>query len=82
LRTIDLGIDARSPLTPAQIATVQGWRPRHSDGAAAVVARAEARRLAAAVITLGTELEANHKALAEHVDRMAPASWPSTGWAR
>ena len=72
LRTLDLGIDARSPLTPDQITTVQGWRPRHSDGPAAVVARAEARRLAAAVITLGAELEANQKALAEHVDRMAP----------
>ncbi|MGY3320797.1 IS110 family RNA-guided transposase [Arthrobacter sp. TE12232] len=72
LRTLDLGIDARSPLTGAQVATVQGWRARQGDGAAATVARAEARRLASAVIALGTELEANHLALAEHVQLMAP----------
>jgi hypothetical protein len=39
LRTPDLGIDARSPLTAAQITTVQGWRARQGDGAAAAVAR-------------------------------------------
>ncbi|MBB6407145.1 transposase [Arthrobacter sp. AZCC_0090] len=72
LRTLDLGIDARSPLTAAQVTTVQGWRARPGDGAAAAVARAEARRLASAVITLGTELEDNQRALAEHVQLMAP----------
>jgi transposase len=72
LRTLDLGIDACSPLTAAQIATVQGWRARQGDGAAATVARAEARRLASAVIALGTELEANQLALAGHVQLMAP----------
>lgn len=60
VRTLDLGIDARSPLTAAQIATVQGWRARQGDGAAA------------AVIALGTELEDNQRALAEHVGLMAP----------
>ncbi|MET3946327.1 transposase [Arthrobacter sp. UYCu512] len=72
LRTLDLGIDARSPLTAAQVATVQGWRARQCEGAAATVARAEARRLASAVIALGTELEANRLALAEYVQLMAP----------
>lgn len=72
LRTLDPGIDARSPLTAAQVATVQGWRARHGDGAAAAAARAEARRLASAVIALGTELEDNQRALAEHVELMAP----------
>jgi transposase len=71
-RTLDLGIDARSPLTPAQVMTVWGWRARHGDGAAAAGARAEARRLASTVIALGAELEDNQRALAEHVDRMAP----------
>lgn len=46
LRTITLGIDTRSPLTPAQVAT--------------------------AVIALGAQLDANQRALAEHVGRMAP----------
>jgi hypothetical protein len=59
LRTLDLGIDARSPLTAAGVATVQGWRARRGGGAAAAVAQAEARRLASAVITLGAELEGN-----------------------
>ncbi|GAA5189654.1 IS110 family transposase [Arthrobacter gyeryongensis] len=72
LRTLDLGIDARSPLTAAQVTTVQGWRARQGDGAAAAVARAEARRLASAVITLGAELEDNQRALAEHAELMAP----------
>jgi transposase len=72
LRTLDLGIDARSPLPLAPIVTVQGWRARQGDGAAAAVARAEARRLASIVITLGTELEDNQRALAEHVELMAP----------
>ncbi|AOT02272.1 IS110 family transposase [Arthrobacter sp. U41] len=72
VRTLDLGIDACSPLTAAQIATVQGWRARQGDGAAAAVARAEARRLASAFIALGTELEDNQRALAEHVELMAP----------
>lgn len=59
LRTFDLGIDARSPLTAAQVATVQGRRARRGDGAADTVARAEARRLASAMIALGPELEEN-----------------------
>jgi hypothetical protein len=28
LRTLDLGIEARSALTAAQVTTVQGWRAR------------------------------------------------------
>lgn len=56
LRTLDPGIDARSPLTAAQVATVQGWRVRQGDGAAAAVARAEERRLASAVFALGAGL--------------------------
>ena len=82
LRTLDLGIDARSPLTAAQVTTVQGWRARQGDGAAAAVARAEARRLASAVITLGTELQDNQRALAEHVQLWPRESWTSQGWAR
>lgn len=74
LRAIDLGIDARSPLTAAQVTMVQGWRARQGDGAAAAVARADARHLASAVITLGTELEDNQRALAEHVQLMAPGN--------
>jgi transposase len=71
LRTLDLGIDARSPLTAAQVRTVHGWWARQGDGAVAAVARAEARRLASAVVTLGAGPGDNQRALAEHVQLMA-----------
>lgn len=81
LRTLDLGIDARSPLTAAQVTTVQGWRARQGDSAAAA-ARAEARRLASAVITLGAELEATSGPWPSMSSSWPRESWASQGWVR
>ena len=45
LRVVDLGIDARRPLTATQIVTIAAWRTRDEDLATAT-ARGEATRLA------------------------------------
>jgi transposase len=61
LRVLDLGIDARKPLTSKQITEVSRWRARTED-IAAVMARAEAMRLAKRIIDLNDELTKNVKA--------------------
>jgi transposase len=52
LRVLDLGIDARKPLTGTQIGLVSKWRPR-----------AEAVRLAKRVVALDDELDQNSKTM-------------------
>lgn len=37
VRTVDLGIDARKPLTAAQIAAIAGWRDRNEDATTATL---------------------------------------------
>lgn len=59
LRVLDLGIDARKPLTARQVGEVVRWRARTEDLASAT-ARAEAVRLAKRVADLDGELAANH----------------------
>lgn len=71
-RTVDLGIDARKPLTDAQIRAISRWRPRPLDERAVRVARAEARRLAAAIIHFTTGMTENQTGLTEIVEVMAP----------
>lgn len=58
-RKTQIGIDARRPLTPTQIAAIAGWRARPSDDLAARIARAEAIRLAKRIQALGAELKTN-----------------------
>jgi transposase len=60
LRVLDLGIDARKPLTSKQIAEIAKWRTRTED-IQAVMARAEAVRLAKRTLDLDDELAANVK---------------------
>lgn len=60
LRVLDLGIDARKPLTGKQITEIGKWRPR-SEGISAVIARAEAVRLAKRIVHLDSELAENVK---------------------
>ncbi len=60
LRVLDLGIDARKPLTRKQINEVAKWRTRTED-IAAVIARAEAVRLAKRIVDLDDELAENVK---------------------
>ena len=58
LRVVDLGIDARKPLTPTQVAEVARWRTRSEDLATAT-ARAEAIRLSKRIVELNEEITAN-----------------------
>ncbi|WP_328520568.1 IS110 family transposase [Kribbella sp. NBC_00359] len=73
VRTNNLGIDARHPLTDAQVRTIAAWRLRPNQTTdAATVARAEARRLAQAVLEQTTLLADNHRQLRELTDKIAP----------
>jgi hypothetical protein len=64
LRMVDLGIDARKPLTARQVSEVARWRTR-AEVLAAATARAEAVRLAKRVADLNDELAANQARLTE-----------------
>ncbi|WP_372697285.1 IS110 family transposase [Arthrobacter sp. JSM 101049] len=59
LRIVDLGIDARRPLTDPQIAEVSHWRTR-DEALAEATARAEAVRLAKRIAALDAEAKDNH----------------------
>ena len=56
LRVVDLGVDARQPLTSTQVTTIAAWRTRDEDLATAT-ARGEATRHAKRVATLDDELK-------------------------
>lgn len=58
LRVVDLGIDARKPLTTKQVTEVARWRTRSEDLATAT-ARAEAIRLGKRVLDLDEEVALN-----------------------
>lgn len=58
LRVVDLGMDARKPLTGTQITTVARWRARDEQIAPAT-ARAEAVRLAKRVVELNEHVATN-----------------------
>lgn len=62
LRVVDLGIDARKPLTSKQVREVSRWRTREEDLSAAT-ARAEAIRLAKRAVDLAEDLETNAGAM-------------------
>jgi transposase len=59
LRAVDLGIDARKPLTLTQTRAIARWRARHNEDLATTTARAEAVRLASRITTLDADLAAN-----------------------
>ncbi|MFP3466884.1 IS110 family transposase [Leifsonia sp. SIMBA_070] len=64
LRSFDLGIDVRKPLTDTQVREIAGWRHRATDDAAMTTIRQEARRLAASVQALTLQLAENQAAFA------------------
>ena len=66
LRVVDLGIDARRPLTNGQMTTIAAWRSRKEDLATAT-ARDEATRLAKRVAALEEDLKVNSKRVTELV---------------
>jgi transposase len=72
LRSFDLGMDARKPITDTQVREVAGWRQRSADDAAMTTIRQEARRLAVSVQSLTLQLAENQAALAGHVQELAP----------
>lgn len=71
LHVVDLGIDARRPLTHTQITTITAWRTPDEDIATAT-ARGEANRLAKRVAALDDELKDITKRTTELV-RQSPA---------
>ncbi len=71
LRTVDLGMDARKPLTAAQLTTIAGWRDRE-ENLARRTCRAEAVRLARRITTLGIDLATNKRGIAERTADAAP----------
>lgn len=74
LRSIDLGIDARKAVSDVQVRAIAAWRiPRGKRPAdPLVIARREARRLAAAVLEQTTALRDNHNDLRLLTDELAP----------
>ncbi|GAB3812195.1 transposase [Kribbella italica] len=62
VRAVDLGVEARRPLSNQQIVEISRWRTR-DEPLAAMTARAEAVRLAKRVVALDEELSANHKTM-------------------
>ena len=74
LRSVELGVDARRPLTDAEIRTIAAWRTTRSTAPhdSLAVARREARRLANAVLEQGELLKENHRELHQLVDALAP----------
>lgn len=73
LRTTNLGVDARRPLTDTQITSITAWRHHSSDDIDKAIARTEAVRLARDVIDLTGKLKANHDALRQYVSALAPS---------
>lgn len=74
LRTVDLGIDVRNPLTETQISTIAAWRPRSTSTSdpLTVIARTEAKRLAVSVIERTGQLRENHHLLRALAEALAP----------
>ena len=58
VRIVDLGIDARKPLSETQVTQVSSWRERDEE-IERVFARAEAIRMAKRVLVLNVDLKAN-----------------------
>lgn len=74
LRSVDLGVDARKPLTEAQVRTIAAWRIGRSVAQhdPLAIARREARRLASAVIEQDALLKQNHRDLHQLAEALAP----------
>ena len=71
-RTVDLGIDARRPLSATQVTEMARWRARE-EGVAAATARTEAVRLAKRIRVLDEELADNQHCTSELV-KASPAA--------
>lgn len=72
LRGHDLGIDARSPLTPGDYLTVASWHVASKDTSPVSVMRREAKRLGSHVVSLQKALADNHKELTRILNTLTP----------
>lgn len=72
VRTEELGIDARKPLTTAQLRQICSWRARRGETVDVAVARAEATRLARRAIDLQEQAASNSRHALELVKTVAP----------
>jgi transposase len=73
LRSIDLGVDARKPLTDTMITELAHWRVR-DEPLAAATARSETLRLAKRITVLDVELKDNHTRTTELLEASPAAS--------
>lgn len=71
VRSVDLGLDARTSLTRAQVTTIAGWRSRAEDPAT-TACRREAIRLATRIRVLEHDLAANHDELRQFTAAQVP----------
>jgi transposase len=78
VRTVDLGVDARRPLSLGQVRVIAAWRTR-IEPLEIAIARAEAIRLARRVLALTEELRDNEALLVALVTEHAPALLRLTG---
>jgi len=73
VRSIDLGIDARRPLTNTQVRAIAAWRPNRSIGPdTTIIARSEAQRLAETIMDQTSLLTDNHRQLGTVANELAP----------
>lgn len=80
VRGIDLGVDARKALTDKQVKQVSTWREHPTDSVAQRYARAEASRLAAAVVEADRLLAENKEQMAQLDEQMAPGLFAEFGY--
>ncbi|UKA75073.1 IS110 family transposase [Arthrobacter sp. FW306-07-I] len=71
LRVVDLGLDARKPLSITQINTIAGWRERDEEFGTKTCRR-EAVRLAQQILTLQGQMAKNHTELETLVLQVQP----------
>lgn len=79
VRSTDLGIDARRPLTQTQIKAIAKWRTLSSADPVTSVPRSEAKRLALAVLALTAQLEDNSQQLHDLTESIAPGLQSTPG---
>lgn len=79
VRTIDLGIDARTTLTSTQVKCISAWRSRVGQDVGLATCRAEAVRLAHHVRDLDQQLTENRARLSELTTTMVPELLGLTG---
>lgn len=73
VRTGDLGVDARHPLSKKQIRHISAWRTRETDTYSQTVARSETKRLATTITGLWEDTKENLETLDTLTQKMSPA---------